>query len=113
MPTKQKRQPVQIDEDIMKELRELSEDLNGLPITRLVRAACEAYLHNHPLRHEAGRKILKQMKAEGTPVTLLWKPENAEEDRKKIRMLKRAIGLMEKGKKLSKRREALDKLATK
>ncbi len=55
---------VQIDEDIMKPLRELSEDLNGLPITRLVRVACVAYLNNHHLSHEAARKLLKHM----TPV---------------------------------------------
>lgn len=109
MPTKKKRQPVQIDEDIMKQLRELSNDLGGLPITRLVRVACEGYLKNHPLRHEAARKVLMKMKADGTPVTLLWNPEAAETDRKKMRLIKRGLGLMDKAKKLSKRREALSK----
>lgn len=107
MPTKKKRQPVQIDEDVMKQLRELSDDLGGLPITRLVRVACEAYLHNHPLRQEAARKILKQMKADGTPVRLLWNPEDAATDREKMQLIKRGLALMDTAKKLKKRREAL------
>ena len=98
-----KRQPVQIDEDIMKQLRELS----GGP-KRTTRhpsscaVACEAYLNNHPLRHEAARKILKQMKADGTPVRLLnpW-------DRKTMRALKKSTALLDRANKLKKRREAL------
>ena len=46
MTTRKKRQPVQIDGAIMNELRVLAEVLGGMPITRLVRSACVAYLEN-------------------------------------------------------------------
>jgi hypothetical protein len=65
VPTKKKRQPVQIDGDIMKQLRELSEALDGVPVTNLVRIACKNYLDHHPLRHLAARKARSKAIREG------------------------------------------------
>lgn len=73
MPTKQKRQPVQIDSDIMKQLREFSEASDGVPVTNLVRIALKQYL-DHCKRGRIMTKELREVLARLEAAIQLTKP---------------------------------------